>query len=356
MMKIWEKHFLGETIKVFLLIITCFYGLYILIDYSSHSYNHLSHVPWIEVLYYYFREFVLRLDVFIPFALLIACIKTLTQLNTNNELVALMASGMKLKTLLRPFVFLGLLCTALIYLNTQFLLPQTLKDLRHVRDAHTLLKNKKRNHIFVQSVALKNRSTLLFQEYDASKEMFFDAYWIKTFDEIYRIKYLYPYAEVPSGKFVDHLVRNKDGKLEKAETFTEHTFPKMKFSKKVLLDTIIPPEELSYSKLWKKLPKHGNPPNEKESEMIATFSQKLVIPWLCLLAVIGPAPFCVRFSRYFPIFFIYALSIFGLVACYLIIEASVVLASRQVIPPHWAIGLPFFLVMGTFLWRYVKLK
>lgn len=349
MMKIWKKYFLKETLKVFLLVIFCFYGLYILIDYSCQSY---SYNTFQDFLYHYTREFIQRADVLVPFALLIACIRTLTQLNTNNELVALMSSGIKVKTLLRPFILLGLFFTALIYLNTQFLLPQTLREIRHINDARTLAKLKKNDRAFVQHVRLKDQSTLLFQQYDSSREMFFDAYWIRSIDDIYRIKYLFHHNTPPTGKYIDHLVRNDEGKLVKIESMVEHAFPRMKFNKKKLLDTVTPSEELSLSKLWKRLPGQGSKPSEKEAAITATFFQKLVTPWLCLLAIIGPAPFCIRFSRNFPVFFIYALSLFGLVACYLLIDAAVILGSRQVLHPVWSIGLPISLFMGIFLGRY----
>lgn len=355
---IWERYFLRETVKMVFLIIFCFYGLYGLIDYASHSSGHYHHsqFQWSELSLYYYYEFILRLDVLLPFALMIASIRTLTLLNVHNELVALMVSGVHLKTLLRPFVLLGLACTVIIYGNTEYLLPGALRELRHLHDAHALLKNKKNRRIFVQNVALKDHSSLLFQEYDTAREMFFDAYWIKSFDEIYRIKYLSPYTKVPTGKFVDHLVRNDHGHLIKRESYEEKGFSEIRFNKKVLLETITPPEELPLSKLWKRLPDSKNSSSEKQSQIAATFYQKLGIPWLCLLAVIAPAPFCVRFSRHFPVFFIYAFSIFGLVACYLMIDAAVVLVSRQLLPSSWCIGIPFFLLMGIVVLKFARVK
>ncbi|NGX42040.1 MAG: hypothetical protein K940chlam7_00316 [Chlamydiae bacterium] len=358
-MTIWEKYFLRETIKVFFLILFCFYGLYVLIDYASHSngqHYHHSHFQWLELCQYYYREFIQRLNVILPFALMIASIRTLTQLNVNNELLAFMASGIKLKTLLRPFVLMGLFCTLLVYANTEYFLPKALREHRYLNDAHSLQKSKKNKRIFVQRITLKDHSTLLFQEFDVAREMFFDVYWVKSFDEIYRIKYLSPHTKVPVGRFVDHFVRNDHGKLFKTASFEKKTFPEIRFNKKVLLDTITPPQELPLSKLWNKLPKFRQILSEKEAALSATFYHKLVIPWLCLLAIIGPAPFCVRFSRHFPLFIIYACSIFGLVACYLILNAAVVLGNRQVLPAIWSIGIPFSLILGIVGWKFFRMK
>ena len=37
LVKIWEKYFFCEFIKIFFLFLCCFYGLYVLIDYASHT-------------------------------------------------------------------------------------------------------------------------------------------------------------------------------------------------------------------------------------------------------------------------------------------------------------------------------
>lgn len=359
MTKIWERYFIKETIKIFVLIVVCFYGLYVFIDYASHAngkHYHHSSFQWGELIQHYSYEFVLRFDVIIPFALMIAYIRTLCQLNANNELIALMASGIKRKRLLLPFISLGLLFTGLTYLNTEYLLPKALSKLRHTHDVHTLIKSKKKHNIFVQHLMLKDGSSLLYQNYDSTNRQFFDVYWIKSFDEIYRVKYLDFSSLIPVGRYVDYLARNKQGQLVKMESNKTKTLSDLKFNDENLLDTLTPPEELSISTLWKKQPRHQGPPSEKESTISVTFDRKLALPWFNLFAIIAPAPFCLRFTRRLPLFFIYAFSIFGLVASYLILDSAVVLGGRQVIPARWAIGLPFATLMGFFLWRFARIR
>ncbi len=356
--KIWERYFLRETLKVFLLFILCFYGLYILIDYTSHTggsqYYH-TRFSWTELGVYYLCEFVKRADVLIPFALLLATIRTLCNLNMHNELIALFASGIKVKTLLRPFVFVGLFFTALLFLNSEVLQPKALNELKHLSDKHASLKNKKKQHLAVQHVALEDGSRLLFQNYDTTQQRFFDAYWIRSIDEVYRIKYLYPYEDLPTGHYVDHLVRNANG-LEHQAAHEMMTFPEMHFNKKTLLETITHPDDQSLSELWGKMADRSPQVTDKEAQVSSFFYHKMAKPWLCLLAVIGPAPFCLRISRNLPIFFIYAFSIFALVAFHLAMEAALVLGKRQVMNPAVAIWPPFALFSVYCLVRYFKLK
>src|ERR1700722_2577297 len=85
---IWGRYFLSQMLKCFFLFIFCFYGLYMLIDFSSHATHfHHSHqaILWKEVGLYYLADFSKRVEVLIPFALLISTIKVLTSLNQHHE-------------------------------------------------------------------------------------------------------------------------------------------------------------------------------------------------------------------------------------------------------------------------------
>lgn len=361
--KIWERYFLWEVCKSTLFFLFCFYGLYVLIDYASHSASfHRHHIKfqWLEVALYYFCEFAKRVEVLLPFALLIATIRTLSALNVHNELIALMSSGISMRTLMRPFVFLGLFCTFLMYLNIEIILPIAMKELKLIDDRRELQKAKHRQKAAAQHLSLEDESTVIFQRYDSSQNFFFDAYWIRSIDDVYRIKYLYPNNltedRIPTGKFVDHLVRDAQGQLVVMETLDTKAFPNMRFNDQILLETITSPEEESLSELWNKLPEAKPILNEKESRILSAFYQKLAMPWLCLLAIMGAAPFCVRITRNLPIFFIYAGSIFGLVAVYLILDAAVLLGERQALAPFWAIWPVFALIAFPLSWRFVRVS
>lgn len=354
---LWGRYFLKETFKVFCLFVLCFYGLYILIDFSSHAssfHHHQVDFRWRELAVYYLCDFVKRVEVLIPFAIMVASIKTLCSLNIHNELVALLASGIKLKTLLRPFVFLALVFVALAYLNTEFLLPKALKTIKMIDVAHSSQKNKSKDRPSVQHVILEDDSTILFQDYDPGRERFIDAYWMRSMDEIYRIKYLYPYTERPLGEYVDHLTRDAEGNLVLHDSQTIKIFPNIQFNNEKLMETLTQPLDLSVSALKDKLPSLSQILSEKEAQTLSVFYYKIAMPWLCLLAVIAPAPFCVRFTRQLPVFFIYAVSIFGLVAFYLIMDSALILGSRQVLPPAIAIFVPFSLFFGFFGLKYIR--
>lgn len=359
LLSIWERYFLREIFKVLILFIGCFYGLYVLIDYSSHTsaaYQH-THFRGLDLIIYYLCEFVRRADVLLPFALLIACTRTLLQLMLNSELVALMASGIPLKRLLRPFLAVGLLFTILIYLNNQYFLPAAAQELDRIEASYSsLAKNKDKYRPSAQHIALDDNSTLLFQRYDAPGQRFFDAYWVRSADDVYRIKFLYPHGDVPIGNFVDHLQRDAEGKLTVSESFQTYPLNEMRFNRKKLRNTLTPPEEQSLINLWKQLPAPGNPLSEKQAQLSSAFYYKLVMPWLCLLAILIPIPFSVAFSRQMPVFSVYTIGILALVIFYLVMNASLILGGHQVFSPIAVIVLPFTFFASIVIWRYFRIR
>lgn len=358
--KLWERYFAKQFLGIFCALLFGFFALYVLLDYSSHTATfHKNHIrfEWHELILFYFWEFVRRIDVLIPFALLIATIKTLCQLNVNNELVAMLSSGVPIKSLLKPFFVLGCIFTALMYLNTQFLVPIAATHLKSISDESRKTRKNKQEQAFLEHIAMADESTIIFQRYDSEEQRFFDAYWVRSADDVYRIKYLYPHGgDTPRGEFVQHLQRNAQGAMVETSAQKEQTFTDMHFNKKKLIDSTILPEQLSLTTLWDKIGFSQNPPTEKQVQLLTTFYVRLAMPWLCLLVVIGPAPFCIRFSRTLPVFLIYAVAAFTFIALYLVMESAELMAKRQVFPPLAGIFLPLLLFSSPLIWNYCRLK
>src|SRR5262249_30727443 len=152
-------------------------------------------------------------EILIPFALLLATIKVLCQLNMRNELVALMASGVPVKRLVRPFVIFALVCTLFIYSNYEWFIPLSMKRLSKIEDAHFAQKNKGQLKDNVHNLELSDRSVILYHSFNSTLNLFFDVYWIRSIDQFTKMKYLDISQEIPEGRFVEHLVRDDEGNL-----------------------------------------------------------------------------------------------------------------------------------------------
>lgn len=357
--KIWDRYFFREIVQTTLFFLFTFYGLYVLIDYANHAATlHRYHIPFRldETALYYLCELFRRLNILLPFALLLATIKTLCRLNAQHELIALMASGVSIQRLLQPLLLVGIICTGISYLNTEMVLPLAQKELKKIEDKRSNASRKHRPH-HTQAINLEDNSILIFQSFDTDQQRFVDAYWIRNSDEIYRMKYLYPplSEKPPTGHYVDKFERNKEGDLVVKNSLPTLPLPKLQLRQETLFETLSLPEEQSISELYSKLP-HDQAISEKESQVVAHYAHKLILPWLCLLAVIGPAPFCLRISRNLPVFFIYAGGIFCLVAFNLIMNAAVLLTRRQTLSVFVALWLPFLLISSVLSWRYLKTR
>lgn len=347
-MKIWEKYFIKETLKSSLFFLFAFYSLYVLIDYASHTgtfHHHHTKLSFGEMFLFYLSEFFRRAGVLIPLALMIGTIRTLTQLNIYHELVALKAAGISTSHLMRPFILLGLTAVIFLYALTEWIEPLAVKEERSIETSRLVdTKDLRVNHL-----RLEDDSTLLFQKYDRAAKIFYDLVWIRSADELYRMKFL-DVKSAPLGSYIE-VIKRKDGKLTLEERIREKVFSDLKFSSIRLIETVTPPEERSLSQLAAEI-KPVTYSSEKEARSLAVFLRKFALPWLALLAVIGVIPLCIKVTRDLKVFTIYAVSLFGLVFAYIVMNAGTTLSERQVANPYLAILAPFAMIALGLISRY----
>lgn len=354
--KIWERYFVFEILKTAFFFLFSFYGLYVLIDYANRttSFHHThTHFKIVEVLFYYAYEFIKKAEILVPLALLIATIRTLTTMNQHNEIVALRSSGLSVQTLMRPLFYLGLIVTCLLYVNTEFLLPKALKQLKLIDEARSSKKSKLLDINPAKHLILEDGSTLIFQSYNSLEKKFSDVYWIKNIDEVLHMQTLF--LDTQEGHFVDHLKRNENQEFANVSS-SSHLKTDIKFNMEALFETITLPEELSITMLWEKLPNTTELKSEKETQIVSAFYQKMLLPWAALFAIIAPIPYCLVATRNLPIFFIYAGSLFCFIAWYLLIGASVLLGKRQVADPSIILWPTLMGIMPFFLWKFFRFR
>lgn len=358
MITTWEKYFYRELFKSIFLFLLIFYGLYCLIDYASHlsgAHYHHSKLGVGELIVHYLCEFSARAEILIPFALLIGTIHTLCKLNVHSELVALLAGGFSVHRLMRPYIILGLLGVSLLYLNNEFFLPPAMKRLSRL-DEKYLHQKKALNKDRAHHLTLLDGTHLIYGDFDASQERLLDVYWIPSFEQVWHMAELDPFKESPMGYTVDHFKKEK-GVFAHASSTAQEKFSSMRFNKKTLSETLLSPDHVPLSKLIAEAPKESAAlENEKSASALTALYRKLTLPWLALLAILGPAPFCMRFSRQLPVFLLFTTGIFALVAFYLLIDATTVLGERQLISPALAIFVPSSFFAALFLYRFMKMR
>ncbi|MEX1012716.1 MAG: LptF/LptG family permease [Waddliaceae bacterium] len=355
-MKIWRRYLFKEQIKLILLFFVAFLSLYTVIDYASHVeyFRGVSgDTNWGWVCVYYLCDLSRRLSILLPFAIVLATIRTLTTMNQHGELIALLISGITKRAILTPLLFVGIAASALVYVNSEFFLPKALHTLQLFQEKRVNQRNKGKPH--VRHLILQDESSLLFQDYKYSTETFEDIYWIRSIDEVWRMDRLSMGTPHPIAYELEKVIRSSDGKMEIQDKIASTDTPEIVFNKKRLFETITAPEERSLSDLWQHLPRL-DVDEEKQAGLLSVFLYKLLLPTLCLFTVVLPAPSVMRFSRQPHLFLIYSLSLFLLVAFILLINAMLILGKQQVLSPIFAIGTPFFILFVFFLWNFKRLR
>lgn len=352
---IWRRYLFSSILKVFFLFLGCFFFLYSLIDYSLHMQDFLvdKKIQFSHLFTYNFYQFIKRADLLIPLALMIATLKVLLTLNVRGELVALQASGIAAKRLLRPFFCLSLICVLFNFVNVEFLLPSSLNFLDRFRQEHFKhIEDKRKEPLHV--LFLKDRSKIIYQTKNEEKGVLFDVFWIRLPQEVWRMKYLRLEGDASIGYFVDRIVLNEEGIFEKVSSFEEYRFPSFRSEKDPTGKGTIPIENHRLSQLFSKLTYKRTATAFEHPQILSHFLHKCTMPLLSFLVVIGVAPFCLRYSRSKPLFFLYAISLFLFVAFAALLDATLILGETQALSAFAAILLPFILAFAGFGWLFIK--
>ncbi len=353
MTKLWQRYFLKEILKVFFFFLFSFFFLYSLIEYSMHMDDFFKnhHLQVQEVILYYVNLLLKRLDFLLPMALLLSTIKVLTTLSSRNEWTVLQASGLSTRKLLRPFLAVACACSILTYLNFEYFHPSALRHIDEFRIAHFKGTRMAQRRELIHLIPLKDNSKLIYQSYNKEKNVLFDVLWIKSIDDIWRIKYLNADPANPTAEYVDHIVRNSAGFFEKQESHPKLYMADLKWHPKMARQGLIPFDQRSISDLYRM--RYNTKLNPYEIPKIGTaLSFKTAIPFISPLLVIALAPFCLAFSRHRHYFLLYALGLFGLFAFYMMLDSLTILSENGVITPAMAVFVPLAVFASFFTWRF----
>lgn len=346
--KIWERHIFMDLLRCFLFFLFAFFLLYSLVDFSTNASTFIKNnqLQVDRALTHYMYQFFKRLPMLLPLSLLISTIKVLFSLNIHKELVALQAAGVALTRILYPFWILASFCCILGYINEEFIIPQSIAYLDEAKLARAKASQKEKSKPFT-ILYLKDSSRLVYQNFDREKRAFFDVYWIRSFNDIWRIKYLSADPHKPVGKFVDHILRNENGFLEKKESYEQCVLPSLKWKTSEPYKKQYSPKHQKLSQLAKSFIRHERDSFYSSGEVATYLFYKIIMPLMPFAILLGIAPYCVNYSRNPPIFLLYGISIFCFVVFFTLMDSLLIIGKNQTLPPYIAMGLPFLLLLGV---------
>ena len=354
-MKKWQLYFYKEIGKVFFFFLFGFFFLYSLIEYSTHM-DDFFKTPTLNagsIALYYLNQFLKRLDFLVPMALLLSTIKVLTTLNSRNEWTVFQVAGLSTRKLLQPFFIVATACSFFLWANFELFLPTALQNIDEFRIANFHGSHLAKRRELIHLIPLKDNSKLLYQSYLADKHQLFDVLWIKSPNEIWRMKYLSADPSHPQAQFVDHLVRSSAGVLEKKESYETLAMNELKWHPRMARKGLVPFDQKKISELIRLV--HNPHSSPYEIPRIKTaLSFKGAVPLLAPIIVLALAPVCLTFSRFRSLFFIYAIALFALFALYMLLDSLTILSDHGIISPLLSVFFPIAFLASIVGWKFWK--
>lgn len=122
-----NRYILAQYFRIFCTVSTAFAAIYILIDFFEKIDNFTeADKPLSLVFKFFLLNIPFIIDQLGPVLILLSGVITLGLLNHHHELTALKAGGLSLRTILKPVLTGGVLCTLLFLCMAQWLLPATI--------------------------------------------------------------------------------------------------------------------------------------------------------------------------------------------------------------------------------------
>lgn len=354
-MILWRKYISKQSLSCLFFCLISFFTIYVIIDLSVqfHSFVVSGKFIFSKALIYYANQFLKKLPILLPFAWMISLIRTLSNLNLHRELVALQVAGLSLKKIITPLWIITLACCLTGLVNQEYLIPissQKVTALKETLPKNPLKKQKKRKFTLLH---LEDGSKLVYQKFDEPSGKFFDVFWIRSWNDFWRIKLLNLDVSTPIGEYVDHIIRNEDGCLEKKESYEKCLLPSLKLSQTGLNKKQFAIKNKKISTLIKT--SKDSDSFHTQGELLTCLFHKISSSFYPLLIFLGVVPFCVRYSRAPPIFFIYTIASFCFIVFFTLMNAMLILGENQILPPI-IICLPLILSIGVCFFNFYSLE
>jgi len=331
--KIWQRYFYSEIIKTFISLLAIFYALYITIDLMTHLKDlregQTSFGTWVV---FYACTFSRRFDVLVPFVILIGSIRVLLHFQSHHVFSSLLCAGMSLKNLYRPFLLTTSIFSLLMYANYEWILPKALPRALFIQENNFTKKSFIEKKTPFHECTLKDGSRVFYRTYNPSLNELYDVLWVSSLDKVYHIKKLSKIDSVPSGTFVDEIVRNDDGYLQRNKSFETRDFSELNVTTSALQTSVMQARDQSLSQLAQQFQRYDRH-SDKCLDIRANLIYKCTFPLMTLIAFLAVAPFCLRFTRSNAPLMIYLIGISSLFCFLLLLQVAFVFAKSFSLGP-----------------------
>ena len=345
---LWDRLLLRRLFTTVVAFLVCFFFLYILIDFASRVSSIESMRKSPELLFrYYGAVFIKRLEVLLPFALMLGTIRSLQILYRERGFVAGLTSGIPIKRLLRPFYLLGFVSLVLLLASEQWFVPYALKEINWIESLH--FKGKGLGQIHQKlAVQTEEGGRLFFSSINPFERTLTDVYYLPSWEEMLHLEKLDLSESIPQGSYVDFFKKDENSNWILSKREPHSSLPTLLIEWEELFGLVAQPNQLPLMTLIQKVSHlKGISPLEK-GDITTTLSKKLLfpsLPWLVILAVI---PIGISFSRGASFLTLYGGALFLFLSLYLSLNAL------QIPSSPWLLIVPFLSLASLVLFRQFR--
>ena len=134
-MTLLNRYILTQFLRNFLVVTCAFVAIYLLVDFFEKIDNFMeAGQPMGVVLQFFLLSIPFIVDMLGPVLILLAGVISLGVLSHNNELTAMMAGGIHLRTVINPILIGALILTILSLAMAQWILPKTISTTNTIWD------------------------------------------------------------------------------------------------------------------------------------------------------------------------------------------------------------------------------
>jgi len=353
-MTILTRYIFKEVTKTFLIMVTAFVMIYVLVDFFERIDNFIEAGSnlWHMIAYIIFK-LPLVIDQMTPVAVLMSTIISLGLLARGNEIIALKASGISPARVIRPAIGLAFIISLASFVNSETIVPHTNRRFNDIWK--TQVRKEAPDLVYrYESLWYKGDNTVYnIRTFDVPSETLYGVVvtaFDRQFTPTFRVHAERAVWRKGRWLFFDGTVkiRQKDG-MYTVETFSERSFP-LSETPEDFKKGVKPSDEMGYRELRRYAQKI-----EKEGYSATTYwvdmHVKLAFPCISLIMGLVGSSLALRKEKGRGVAAGIGIG-FAIVALYLVVfQLSKTLGYTGILPPvvaAWASNL-IFATLGTWL-------
>lgn len=162
-MRILDKYIVKNFLQPFLYCLILFVFLYVIIDLFEHIDDLIKQkIDWYTLLVYYITFIPTIFVQTTPVAMLVATIYSLGNMNKNNEITAMRASGLSFFGIIAPLLLIGFVASILVFIVNDEIVPKASMINTRIRQEKMEIDKKNKQKIIENLALYGTKNRLIF--------------------------------------------------------------------------------------------------------------------------------------------------------------------------------------------------